>query len=50
VFAEPYQQENWWRVGQEKCLSLETPAPLLIEFDDGLFAAMAALPQFTSSV
>jgi hypothetical protein len=50
LFAEPHGAPNWWRVGEHTGYVLSKPAPVLIEFDDGLFAAVTALPRFIATV
>jgi Caspase domain len=41
---------NWWHVGEDPGLFLTKPAPLLVEFEDGLCAATTGLPQFIASI
>jgi hypothetical protein len=41
---------NLLRIVQRKGYILKDPAPVLIEFNDGLFAAVTALPRFIGSV
>lgn len=50
VLAETHGEANWWRVRQQTSSSLDKLIPLLIEFDDGLFAATTAMPQFIATV
>jgi hypothetical protein len=50
VFAESYGQANWWRVGQKHGYSLMRSVPVLIEFEDGIFAATTALPGFIATL
>ncbi len=50
IFARSQGKPNWWRIGQETGIVLRRPAPVLIEFKDGLFAALAALPRFIATV
>jgi hypothetical protein len=49
-FAEVYGEAKWWRLGQHRKSQLTAPAPVLIEFSNGLFAATTALPGFIASV
>jgi hypothetical protein len=50
VFAGEPGAENWFHVGPPDASPLQQPAPLLIEFPDGLFAAATALPRFIGSM
>jgi hypothetical protein len=50
VFAESHGQSNWWRIGQQQGYQLANSAPVLLEFADGKFAAVAAMPQFIATV
>ncbi len=50
VAAERYGQPNWWRLHDVSGSILTRSAPILIEFQDGLFAAVAALPNFVATV
>lgn len=50
VFAEPHGNEYWWRLGQVQGYQLARPIPVLVEFEDGLFAAITALPDFIATV
>lgn len=50
VFAEVQGAPNWWRVGEHPDQRLRQPAPVLIEFTHGQFAAMTALPDFIGSL
>jgi len=50
VFAERHGQPNWWRLKHEASHRLDRPEPALIEFDDGKFAAVTALPDFIATV
>jgi hypothetical protein len=43
VVAEAHGEVGWWRVRERAGALLTKPAPLLIEFSDGLFAAVATL-------
>jgi hypothetical protein len=48
VLAEPHLNASWWKVRASDSSRLTSPAPILIEFDDGRFAATAALPDFVT--
>jgi hypothetical protein len=50
VFTEPYLDDNWWRVRESTDFRLNDPAPILIEFTNGQFAAVAALPGFVAGL
>ena len=50
IQAELAGQPNWWRMRHRTTYHLQDPTPVLIEFDDGLFAALTALPSFIGSV
>ena len=50
VVAESHGRPNWWRVRPADQGVLELPAPVLIQFARGLFAATTALPDFIASV
>jgi hypothetical protein len=50
IHAELDGEPNWWRIRHRTTHNLEDPTPVLIEFDDGLFAAVTALPRFIGSV
>jgi hypothetical protein len=50
VFTEPHLDANWWRVRELTDFSLNNPAPILIEFTNGQFAAVAALPGFVAGL
>lgn len=49
VTAKPDAQEGWWNVG-DKGKPLNAPAPILIELENGQFAAVAALPDFVGAI
>jgi hypothetical protein len=43
VVAERYQRDKWWRIG----MGPNSPfAPVLVEFMDGMFAAITVVPNF----
>jgi len=43
VVAERYQRDNWWRIG----MNSNSPfVPVLVEFTDGMFAAITVVPNF----
>ena len=46
VAAAPHHHPGWWEVWTSDDARLRAPAPVLIEFDDGRFAAVTALPDF----
>jgi hypothetical protein len=50
VIAEPHGKPNWWRLRHQNNSILATSAPVLIEFNDGVFAAVAAMPSFITTV
>lgn len=50
VFTEPHLDANWWRVRESISSRLNDPAPILIEFMHGQFAAAAALPGFVAGL
>jgi hypothetical protein len=50
VMPEHHRESNWWRVRNEGNPMLLHSAPVLIEFEDGVFAATTALPNFIASV
>ena len=50
VFAERFGHRDWWQIGETHQHTLQKPAPVLIEFDDGMFAAVTALPGFIATV
>ena len=50
VFARPHLDANWWRVWESADSSLSDPKPILIEFTNGQFAALAALPDFVAGL
>jgi hypothetical protein len=50
VLAEKLDQRNWWRLRHESNPKLFKSEPVLIEFEDGLFAAAAAMPKFIATV
>lgn len=41
---------NWWGICQRPGNKLHSPSPVLIEFDDGTFGAVTALPKFITTV
>lgn len=50
VMAEPHGAPNWWRLWHDRESILVQPEPVLIEFEDDLFAATTAIPEFISSL
>jgi hypothetical protein len=50
VIAEIHGESDWWRIGRRGGSPIEAPTPVLIEFEDGLFAAVTSLPRFIGSV
>jgi len=50
VIAEVHGQENWWRLRHERNGRLIKAEPVLIEFEDGLFSATTALPEFIATL
>jgi hypothetical protein len=50
VLAESHGQSNYWRLHNQFHPLLLTAAPVLIEFEDGMFAATTALPEFIATV
>jgi hypothetical protein len=44
VIAERYQRDNWWQVRMNHNLPF---VPVLVEFADGMFAAITVIPNFT---
>jgi hypothetical protein len=50
IVAEPHLDANWWMAKESKGQPLHDPTPVLIEFDDGRFAAVAALPDFVTGL
>lgn len=48
--AESHGQANWWRLHDRSQGMLSHPVPVLIEFEDGIFAAIAAMPNFIATV
>lgn len=50
VFSESHGAANWWRIGQRTGYQLLRSAPVLIEFEDGPFGAVTALPMFITAV
>lgn len=50
VRAQPHGQPGWWRLWTDPIGRLVRSAPVLIEFDDGMFAAVTALPKFIAAV
>lgn len=49
VLAESHGQPNWWRLRHRSDARLLTSAPVLIEFEDGIFAAATAMPGFIAT-
>jgi hypothetical protein len=50
VIAKPHLEANWWMVSESNGQRLVDPAPILIEFGDGRFAAVSALPNFVTGL
>jgi hypothetical protein len=50
VLAESHGQANFWRLQERSHPMLLKAVPVLIEFEDGMFAATTALPQFIAAV
>lgn len=50
VIAEPHGSANWWRLRHDQSSILVRPEPVLIEFQDDIFAATTAIPEFISSI
>ena len=50
VFAEAHGELGWWRLRESSQCHLSRSAAVLIEFHDGLFAAVTALPQFVATI
>jgi hypothetical protein len=50
IFAERHGAPNWWRVGQHQGFQLQHPTPVLIEYANGNFGAVTALPGFIGSM
>jgi hypothetical protein len=50
VVAESHGQPNHWRLHNQHHPALLRAVPVLIEFEDGTFAATTALPEFIASV
>ncbi len=50
VYRGQHGEPGWWRVGMGENSVLEQPTPVLIQFADGLFAAVTALPGFIASI
>jgi hypothetical protein len=50
VFAESHGGPNYWRFSSRPHPVLREPAPVLIEFEDGMFVAATALPGFIATV
>lgn len=49
-FVDVCGHANWWRIGSNQGGILDRPAPVLLEFANGLFAATTALPKFIASI
>jgi hypothetical protein len=50
ISAERLGAQQWWRIGQVVGRELDYPTPVLIEFEDGCFAALAMLPSFFATI
>jgi hypothetical protein len=50
VVAEGHGQSNWWQLRGKSNPRLLKSIPVLIEFQDGIFAAATALPEFITTV
>jgi hypothetical protein len=50
VLAERHGQPNYWRLRDRSNPLLLRAAPVLIEFEDGMFAATTALPDFIAAI
>jgi len=50
LIAEKDDKPNWWRLRHKSTFQLNKSEPVLIEFDDGVFAAFAAIPQFIATI
>lgn len=50
LLAEKLSQTNWWRLEHKSNFELRKSEPVLIEFDDGVFAAVAAIPHFIATI
>jgi hypothetical protein len=50
VKAQKTGSDNWWSVRLRAQTYVDRPLPVLIEFDDGMFAATTALPSFVASI
>ena len=50
VIAKRHGQPNWWRLTHSANPKLLRSAPLLIEFEDGMFAAAVGLPKFIATI
>lgn len=50
VYRGPHGDPNWWRIGETKNSVLKQATPVLIEFANGLCAAVTALPNFIASM
>jgi hypothetical protein len=51
ITAEPeVPPPGVWRIGETSSSQLRSPAAVLIEFDNGTFAALTALPRFVATV
>lgn len=50
VLAEPHGQPNFWRLHDRYHPLLLEATPVLIEFEDGMFGATTALPEFIATV
>lgn len=50
IFAERVLEANWWEIRERAEVPLRHSAPALLEFEDGLFAAVTALPSFVARV
>jgi hypothetical protein len=50
VYRSQHGEPGWWRVGIAETTPLEQASPVLIEFANGLFAAVTALPKFIATL
>ncbi len=50
LFVESHGAANWWRIGHQSSYQLISSTPVLIEFEDGTFGAVTALPRFIATV
>jgi hypothetical protein len=47
---QPDATSGWWQVGQDAGGLLDHPTPMLVEFPDGLFAAVVMMPNFIATI